>query len=711
MQKESKIIAVLAAAVFCFSIMSPAYAALYGYNQNNFAPTWTTKNNPVLFDTNKDGIVDTLYTHSGLSSTSTTLTKQFGTGSQTLNIQNVASGNGANVLLQPLKGTTLAFGGSGSGQCAGSGASTGGGTNGVIDIISGTRTTFNTYTSGGGSSGDTTWLSATAYPPALYNGTKYLNYGGYRTGCGSGAGSAGTLKANTTTIQTTTNDNGWVLVGDSAVAQSRLYTEYNKFSKYYTAPVSSTTNAGFFYNSTVDNLIKQQTNAAHSWTYPQTVFAVSTTSGLLRQPNISNYNNAINPTWNTYFTNMTASITDSERLYFLNHKILKSDTGDFNRIKIKIAGVDYIGLVSDTVLYYAPTANLLDNRAVQLYLLDSYTPVIGSTSLTTSLPSQSIRITTPSTQFDQAQTGITGLVSGYKLSSQTTTDRQYFPQYTDTSGIIPTSIPPTTELTAVSVQVKNLPSDYIVKIENPTYSFNGALYQWANKAFTADDMFNVDLPTNHCFNSYVADGSLQTKVWNSLGQLCASGTMPKSVVFSQSLAFTFWSLPWGASSTYDQTTKNVQTIVRHETKPFTYYVNIYDVNGTVKTSVKYTESTELLDLHTFNTTNIGKPAKLEILDDNNSTLYFTTLGYPSSFSSVSSFFAQYFVVSGFNLLAMLPLVFAAMFTRNTVSIGTVLTVIMIATMGWLGLIAIPETLLYLMVFVAVVGMVAYKVLF
>jgi len=52
-----------------------------------------------------------------------------------------------------------------------------------------------------------------------------------------------------------------------------------------------------------------------------------------------------------------------------------------------------------------------------------------------------------------------------------------------------------------------------------------------------------------------------------------------------------------------------------------------------------------------------------------------------------------------------------MFTRNSVAIGTGMTVAFIATLAWLGVIVIAEPILYLMIFVTVLGMIAYRMLY
>jgi hypothetical protein len=166
-------------------------------------------------------------------------------------------------------------------------------------------------------------------------------------------------------------------------------------------------------------------------------------------------------------------------------------------------------------------------------------------------------------------------------------------------------------------------------------------------------------------------------------------------------------MPWGTASTYDQTTDTLVTQVRHQNNGYTYNVRIYDKNGTNVISAKYTDQNGL-SVKTFNMSGVQKPARLEILDADNRTLYFANVGSPNYLTGIQAFANQYLTISGFNLLMLMPLVFAAMWTRNTVGVGTMMTVVMIMTMVWLGLFSLPEEVLYLMVFIAAVGMIAYK---
>jgi len=236
-------------------------------------------------------------------------------------------------------------------------------------------------------------------------------------------------------------------------------------------------------------------------------------------------------------------------------------------------------------------------------------------------------------------------------------------------------------------------------------------YTWTLDHMAADRSYAIDLPASFCNNWQVRDLSEYDQNWLDLGELCNVGTMPKTIAYLSDLAFTFWTLPWGTSHTYDQDSTTLETKVRHSV-PYSYFVDVYDKDSVLVDSQEYTVSSgSELDIQDVDTSSIDLPARVIIMDNTNSTLYTATIGYPSYLSGVVAFFNQYFEIDGFNLLYMMPIVFAAMFTRNSVAIGTGMTVAFIATLAWLGVIVIAEPILYLMIFVTVLGMIAYRMLY
>jgi len=354
------------------------------------------------------------------------------------------------------------------------------------------------------------------------------------------------------------------------------------------------------------------------------------------------------------------------------------------------------------------------NKAYEFYVNDDYT---GASTYVSRLESSgalshNLFIQTPTTTYSSVATaGAYVLPSGYELSLDSgATLREVHPKFTNTESLRYWFPGLTTGLTSLSVDIKNTPPDFAVAFYD-TLSIDGQNYLWATIPLTADGSVTVDLPTGECVSLVGHETDTTALISTNFGQLCASGTMPKELVYSQNLAFTFWTLPFGASHVYETDTETLNTKVRSEVAPFEYTVNVSHANGTIYNSTLYsgvTTNSTTFDLRQLDITNVTKPGKLEIYDGNNKLVYYATIGVPSYFSGVASFFAQELTIEGFNILYMLPIIFAAMFTRNTVGIGTALTVASIALLSWLGLIVIEETIIYLLVFIAVIGMIAYR---
>lgn len=347
------------------------------------------------------------------------------------------------------------------------------------------------------------------------------------------------------------------------------------------------------------------------------------------------------------------------------------------------------------------------NKAFTYYVVDDDPPTLPNALLSDELSITDLTTITPSTSILNGHfAGVVGLHSGYQLKSQGIS-RSVDPNLTNGTTLMPYIVGSNSSQTTLTVNIKNAPSDFSVALQD-SRTLDGDPYNWSILRTTADKSFVVDLPNGQCVDIIGRETSSLNAAWEDLGNVCANGVMPKSITYLSNLAFTFWTLPWGTSHSYNQSATSLQTMVRHETLPYSYYVNIYHSNGTLANSTMFTESVIDLDTQTFNTTNVDLPAKLVITDSSNSTLYVANIGYPSYLSGVAAWFNEWFEIDGFNLLYMLPIIFGAMFTRNSVAIGSLLTVGMIALLSWLGLIVVEEIIMYLLVFVAVVGMIAYR---
>lgn len=229
---------------------------------------------------------------------------------------------------------------------------------------------------------------------------------------------------------------------------------------------------------------------------------------------------------------------------------------------------------------------------------------------------------------------------------------------------------------------------------------------WAITRMDSTRSAEYDILPNQCQNIYMADISVKPTVFIYQGSTCSTGANAKTIAYTASLPVNFYSFKYGASDSYVPSTNTLTTMTRSTVTPFTYTVIVKNSTGAVAVNQTYTTSSTL-DTRTFNVTGVTKPASLSI-SVAGSQIYSSYLGSPVSLSSVASFFHQYFSYDGFDFLSFLPIMFAGMFTRNTVGIGVVLTVVMIATLSWLSVVVVPDTVVFISIIVAVIGLVGYR---
>lgn len=199
--------------------------------------------------------------------------------------------------------------------------------------------------------------------------------------------------------------------------------------------------------------------------------------------------------------------------------------------------------------------------------------------------------------------------------------------------------------------------------------------------------------------------------------ICADDVIFKEDVISTSLGFTFFSAPWGATHFYNDTSFILTTIVHHDPAPYNYTVNI--INGTGHTiDSSFYEAVTDIDIQTYNATLVANcdednqaPLKVQIFNNEDRLFYdqyFESCGdYLTPLSILFS--ASLGDFAGWNLLLFLPIVFAAIFTRNTAGIGGGMIMAFIGIIVTFGLIEVPESAIWIMVFVAVIGILAYKI--
>jgi hypothetical protein len=253
----------------------------------------------------------------------------------------------------------------------------------------------------------------------------------------------------------------------------------------------------------------------------------------------------------------------------------------------------------------------------------------------------------------------------------------------------------------------NAPVDSAVMLTNSSMYNNTYSFVDTVTFLQADRSFAVSLRNNACHEVFIRDSSVRTVLWNSQGILCNSGTMPKTIAYTVNLPLTFWTLQYGATHNFISDTNILSTTTRSTTTPFTYNVVVKNSTGNVAINTTYSGINATLDSRSYNLTNVTKPASL-FITVGSSQIYSAYLGSTVSLSSVAAFFHQYFSYGGFDLLSFIPIIFAAMFTRNTVGLGTVLTVVCIATISWLSIVVIPDSYILIMVVIAVISLIGYR---
>ena len=372
----------------------------------------------------------------------------------------------------------------------------------------------------------------------------------------------------------------------------------------------------------------------------------------------------------------------------------------------------YFAAIIGTNLYYTDYNSLLSqiesNRAFQNYRIDP-TGTFITTPISTAMPTQALTVLFANgTSIAYTSPAQLVLPSGYYLQVPTLT-RYYYPDFSNTLVAMPIgSI--TGSFSILTAIANNAPQNSAVKITNSSLYNNTLSYVDAVTFLQADRSVSVSLRNNACHEFFISDSSQKTPNWVSQGTLCNSGTMPKTIAYTLNLPLTFWTLVWGAAHNYTTTNNNLQTDVRHDTTPYTYNVVVKHSNGTVAINQTFTTSNEP-DVRNFNVSSVAKPASLYIKSDSaqGSQIYSAYLGSPVTLASVASFFHTYFSYGGFDLISFIPIVFAAMFTRNTVGLGAVLTVVCIATLSWLSVVPIPDVYITIMAIVSIIGMIGYKI--
>lgn len=374
---------------------------------------------------------------------------------------------------------------------------------------------------------------------------------------------------------------------------------------------------------------------------------------------------------------------------------------------------NYMAAILSNNLYYTDYTTLVSqitsNRAFANYIIDpanKYLTISLNGTLPTGTP---ITLTNRNgSSYTYRALEQTVLISGYYWNVPNQL-RYYYPDFTNSLAQMPTDT--FTSANAIwTLIINNSPQPGSIMISNST-NYNGTNPYVNSVTFLQSDRSTTtNLVNNACYNIYIADSSLATPVWLFEGTTCANGVNPKTIAFTNTLPSTFYTM--GAAATHSFTPSNnaLSTTVRDVVTPFTYNVIVKNSTGAVTINQTFT-SNSTLDTRNFNVSNTAKSAGLFISVTGTGLIYSAYLGSPLSFASMASFFHQYFSYQGFDFLSFIPLIFASMFTRNTVGIGATLTVVLIATLSWLSVVVVSDTVIFIMMVIAILGLIGYRGLY
>jgi len=430
--------------------------------------------------------------------------------------------------------------------------------------------------------------------------------------------------------------------------------------------------------------------------------------------------------WNGMMINRNANYASNSTQLFLNSidasaykkllslpcLILVNENPCVTFIATDFTNTDYLVVLTSTHVYYgnAQTAlHLLQNENYALQSYDIITPTTTSAFEIQNPILQGISLYGFNLNTTTTKAGLFTLPSGYTTKTTTINSavRTIDPRWTNDATDIPI-ITTTQSLFPIFLTASNAPAFSAIKVTQPTQIINGQEAVYAVAQLDSTRSVEFDLVAGTCANIYIADISVSPTVWDFEGIICATGVNQKTIAFTNTVPFTFYTLKYGVTDSFVPSNNGLTTTFHTNVAPTTYTVIIRNSTGTVAVNQTFTvPANTTQQTQSFNLTGVTKPAALSVTVAGNQ-IYSAYLGSPLSLSNMASFFHQYFNYQGFDLLSFIPIVLASAFTRNTVGIGMALTVVCIATLSWLSLVVVPEPVVYVSIFIACIGLVGYR---
>lgn len=225
--------------------------------------------------------------------------------------------------------------------------------------------------------------------------------------------------------------------------------------------------------------------------------------------------------------------------------------------------------------------------------------------------------------------------------------------------------------------------------------------------FDGADNANVDLLFGQCYT--VVYKRINTGEVEQTDTICADDVANKEAILTAGLSFNFWTNSWGVFHRYNATTNELDLTVRHEPAPYNYTINITTAGGMVVVNNTYSAS-QIIDSRTLNLSAYenDEPLKLEVFAEGGRSIYLRYLDdQPLYLKWVADYFKDY-QFAGWNILFFLPIIFIGAFTKNTAGVGVGITGVFIAVLDWLGVIDLPDPVIWIIVVIGIVGYIAYR---
>jgi len=189
---------------------------------------------------------------------------------------------------------------------------------------------------------------------------------------------------------------------------------------------------------------------------------------------------------------------------------------------------------------------------------------------------------------------------------------------------------------------------------------------------------------------------------------------PSEAGSSGTLLGIYWWPNWYVQHIHYADLAKIDVIIHRNPAPFTYKVELKDKDNNMFFETPYTQSQQdpitvtitNLDANRYPYTLIVRGVETINNEEKAFIAYTATItkGYQVPFFLPFNAF-------GINIMLLIVVASLAMWTRNTASIGVVVSVVIIAVLNWVGLLQLGDALITLLFFIAAIAIIAYRRLY